>query len=82
MELNFNHFAIKTQPGMEDDPVRAGFLMHRTDRWVGGGWQYQHTNTWLCGFLFGVFASFPSKICRLTPQQCYSETPFPPKSID
>lgn len=34
MELNFNHFSIKTQPGMEDDPVRAGFLMHRTDRWV------------------------------------------------
>lgn len=34
MELNFNHFAIKTQPGMEDDLVRAGFLMHLTDRQV------------------------------------------------
>lgn len=37
MELNFNHFTIKTQPGMEDDPVRAGFLMHLTDRRATGG---------------------------------------------
>lgn len=34
MELNFNHFSIKTQPGMEDDPVRSGFLMHHTDSCV------------------------------------------------
>lgn len=49
MELNFNHFVIKTQPGMEDDPVRAGFLMHHTDRWVGA-YMYMYMYIDLCRY--------------------------------
>lgn len=66
MELNFNHFSIKTQPGMEDDPVKAGFLMHHTDRWAGrqAGRQRHNRVHVLCAVcpcrLFSFYKTHPS----------------------